>query len=158
MGRTPTRHPHRLRLAIVMAAVALPLAAACVPVNSAPSGEIYGRINQIRAQNGAGPLAPCGSLARAAQAHAGDMAARGSLTHYGGDGSDPGARLRRHGYGAGFWGEVIAGGTHTVEGVVGVWMNSPRHRAILLDRAYRDIGVGVVNGYWVADVGAGGAC
>ncbi len=38
------------------------------------------------------------------------------------------------------WG---TGPNATPSGIVGAWMASPPHRAIILTRAYRDVGVGV---------------
>ncbi|HEX6312503.1 MAG TPA: CAP domain-containing protein [Acidimicrobiia bacterium] len=152
-------HPiRRLRTAAMVVAVALPVAAACAPLKSGAPPEVYARANQIRAQHGVGPLAPCPSLAAAAQRHANDMAARGSLGHQGSDGSWPADRLVASGYGSGFWGEIIADRVSTADGVLGLWAGSPRHAAILLDPAYRDVGFGYANGYWVGDFGAGGRC
>lgn len=52
-------------------------------------------------------------------------------------------------------GENIAAGQTTPAQVVDAWMNSPGHRANILERAYKYIGVGYVNSgsgyrhYWV---------
>src|SRR5262245_12469178 len=51
-------------------------------------------------------------------------------------------------------GENLAWGTGaygTPRGVVNAWMNSPGHRANLLKRSFRDMGVGVVLGVPVSD-------
>lgn len=57
--------------------------------------------------------------------------------------------------------EVIAGGFATPQDVVQAWMNSPGHKARLLDEKYEHIGVGytydprTAHGfYWAADLGA----
>ena len=60
-------------------------------------------------------------------------------------------RLRANGYGGGRWaaGETLAWGSGdaaTPHGVVAMWMVSPPHRAVLLDRDYRDAGIGVALG------------
>ena len=57
-------------------------------------------------------------------------------------------------------GEVIAGGFATPQDVVQAWMNSPGHKARLLDEKYEHIGVGFIYDpstahwfYWAADLG-----
>jgi uncharacterized protein YkwD len=149
------KHKRRLgglRLAAVAIAVALPVAAACAPVKSGAPPDIYSRANEIRAQNGAGPLNPCPSLAAAAQAHANDMAARGRLDHSGFP-----DRVR-NAYGGGYWGEIIAYGQPTADAVLAAWLSSSQHSGILLDPSFRDVGFGFANGYWVGDFGNGGQC
>lgn len=142
----------------MVVALALLAAAACAPAKSGAPGDVYGRINQLRAQHGAGPLAVCGPLAGAAQAHANDMAANGVTGHTGSDGSTPPSRISAHGYNWSAWGEVIARDQPTVDAVLATWMGSPAHRDILLDGRYQHLGVGHAGGGWVADLGAGGAC
>ncbi|OGO19262.1 MAG: hypothetical protein A2Z14_12870 [Chloroflexi bacterium RBG_16_48_8] len=58
-------------------------------------------------------------------------------------------------------GEVIAGGFPSHEDVVKAWMNSPGHKARLLDENYKHIGVGYTYDsnsehwfYWRADLGS----
>jgi uncharacterized protein YkwD len=58
-------------------------------------------------------------------------------------------------------GEVIAGGFSSPEAVVQAWMNSPGHKARLLDPDYKHIGVGFTYAldaahryYWTADLGS----
>ena len=56
-------------------------------------------------------------------------------------------------------GEDIGWGTgseSTAAAMVRAWMNSPPHRRIILDRGFRDIGVGVASGVPIAGE-AGGA-
>jgi uncharacterized protein YkwD len=157
--RILTRRPTRLHLAIVLAAVALPLAVACAPVKSGPSNDLYGRLDEIRAQNGLAPLAPCGPLIAAAQAHANDMSANGFLGHYGTDGSNWIARVNRNGYGSGNVGEVVAQGQTSVDQVMGTWMSSADHRNILLFPSDQHVGFAYANGnYWVGVVASGGTC
>jgi uncharacterized protein YkwD len=58
-------------------------------------------------------------------------------------------------------GEVIAGGFSSPEAVVKAWMNSPGHKARLLDANYEHIGIGHAYDlntdhwyYWTADLGS----
>jgi uncharacterized protein YkwD len=60
-------------------------------------------------------------------------------------------RLRKVGYGGRRWvaGEALAWGSGTSatpRAIVAAWMNSPPHRAVLLGRNYRDVGIGVALG------------
>jgi uncharacterized protein YkwD len=104
---------------------------------------------------GRGPLTNRAELARAAQDFATDLHTRGVLTHTGADGSDPGTRMRRAGWSGNTWGEVAGRGFSNAQSMVVGWMNSPGHRAILLDPNMREIGMGFVRdgGYWVGDTG-----
>ena len=77
------------------------------------------------------------------------------FSHYGSGGSTLTGRVGRAGYlaGAGFYfvGENIGGGPGRRFGspiqVFRSWMHSPPHRANMLDRKFRDAGVGVARGY-----------
>ncbi|MNW62469.1 Cysteine-rich secretory protein family protein [compost metagenome] len=48
-------------------------------------------------------------------------------------------------------GENIAKGQKSAEEVVKDWMNSPGHKANILNSNYKLIGVGYYNGYWVQE-------
>lgn len=48
-------------------------------------------------------------------------------------------------------GENIAMGQKTAKEVVNEWMNSPGHKANILNAKYGLIGVGYYNGYWVQE-------
>jgi len=101
-------------------------------------------INQARARNGVPPLRVGVRLQRAACQHSRAMARTGAFTHgnwYG--------RLRRHGVRARMLGENIAWGVGvdgTAAAIVGMWLASPPHRATMLGRGFRHIGVGVAVG------------
>jgi uncharacterized protein YkwD len=69
-------------------------------------------------------------------------------------------RVRRTGYlaGAGDWalGEDIGWGTAqlgTPAAIVQSWMSSPPHRAVILGRRFREVGVGIARGVLVNGVG-----
>ncbi len=64
------------------------------------------------------------------------------------------AGLKRWEYGEDIaWGEAALG---TPKEIVKAWMHSPEHRANILDRTFRDVGVGVVWGTPQTPKGAGG--
>ena len=149
-------------LCIVAATVACSLmlaatASACAGSRSRPSPASLDRaigatvclINRARADHGLGALRAIGSLERAAGAHSRDMVLHGFFAHDSPSGSTPKERIDRAGYfnGASSWalGETIAWGSGsygTPAGIVGMWLKSPPHRAILLDRAFTRVGVG----------------
>ena len=97
-------------------------------------------------------------LATAARLHSADQAAHNEMSHTGSDGSSPWARARRAGYQQAI-GENVAVGYRTPEAVMTGWMNSPGHRANILNCDARAIGVGVAaarNGtlYWTQMFGS----
>lgn len=101
-------------------------------------------VNRARATHGRRPLRLGPLLHRAARSHSVDMVRRGYFDH--------GAfvqRLRRYGVRAPSLGENIATATEpgfSATLVVQMWMTSPGHRSVLLDRSFRAIGVGVAGG------------
>jgi uncharacterized protein YkwD len=159
MRGTPTgRRAGGVRVATVLVALALPVAAACAPTKSGPANDLYGRVNGIRAQHGVAPLTACGALVFAADAHARDMAATGRFGHAGSDGSGPESRAVRYGYGSTYVGENIAFGQQSVDALLAEWMASGAHRQNIVKPDYQHVGFAYVNGYWVGVFGAGGAC
>jgi uncharacterized protein YkwD len=146
------------RLGVVLVALALPLVAACAPTKGSAPNDLYGRVNDIRAQHGAGPLFPCGPLVAAADAHARDMVANNFFGHQGSNGSWPAGRAIAYGYGSDYVGENLAAGPTSVDELIAKWWGSDLHRGNLLRHDYVHVGFASVNGYWVGDFGAGGAC
>jgi len=90
-------------------------------------------------------------LERAAQSHTESMAFGDYFEHIGPGGDTPFSRIRGSGYiyssSVGYAvGENIGWGTlwlGTPQAIVAAWMNSPAHRAIMLDGRYRDTAIGV---------------
>jgi len=88
------------------------------------------------------PLHVNPALTAAAAAHSRDMAAHGLFSHRGRDGSAPGQRVRRAGYGAyRIVGENIAAGAMTPAQVMRGWLASPGHCANIMDPRFREIGI-----------------
>lgn len=98
--------------------------------------------NQFRAQNGLGALKLNSELNAAAQNHSQDMAVGDYFSHTGKNGSQPWDRAKVVGYEAQSMGENIAAGYSTPEAVVQGWIDSPGHRANLLNASYTELGVG----------------
>jgi RNA polymerase sigma factor (sigma-70 family) len=116
-------------------------------------------VNKERAAAGCGPLTEDAQLEDAARAHSDDMAARGFFDHTNPDGADPGERITAAGYRWSTYGENIAMGQQTPQAVMDSWMNSPGHRANILNCSFKNIGVGVHKGgsggpWWTQDFGA----
>ncbi len=129
----------------------------------APSSSIASQVlaytNQARARAGCSALSLSSTLSRAAQGHAADMAGHDYFSHTSRDGRSFGTRIRNAGWTrtAGL-AENIAAGQTSPAVVVKAWMDSPGHRANLLNCAYRYLGVGYATGgtynkYWVQDFG-----
>ena len=99
-------------------------------------------VNQERAANGCGPVTMESRLRAAAQGHSEDMALNDFFSHTGSDGSSPWDRIHAQGYQYSTAGENIAAGYSTPESVMDGWMNSPGHRANILNCDFVHIGVG----------------
>ncbi|PZF88686.1 CAP domain-containing protein, partial [Micromonospora deserti] len=118
---------------------------------SAQAREVVDLVNAERAKAGCGALSIDDKLMTAAQRHSQDQADHQDMSHTGSDGSDAGDRLDRVGYSWRTYGENVAWNQKTPAAVMDAWMNSPGHRANILNCAFTEIGVGVAssNGpYW----------
>ena len=109
--------------------------------------------NQIRAERGLPLLRENARLRRAALAHSGDMVSRGFFEHTTPNGVTMVERIMASRYASPRvgWalGENLAWGTGslaTPRAIMKAWMDSPGHRANVVKRAYREIGIGVVTG------------
>ena len=156
----------------VTAAVALgscgPVATQCAPAPApaplaAPSAvqQVVDLTNARRAEHGLGALAVDGLLNNAAQGHSNDQAAADKMSHTGTDGSNPGDRIARAGYGFSAWGENVAAGYPDAASAMNGWMNSPGHRANILNGNFTQIGVGLASAadgttYWTMTLGRPG--
>lgn len=119
-------------------------------------------VNTTRVRHGMRPLRASARLNLAADRHSADMVARGYFAHVTPEGKSVADRVRETGYlgGAGGWalGEDIGWGTSTLSSAAAIfdaWMRSPPHRRVILDREFRQIGVGVARGVPVAGAGDG---
>lgn len=111
---------------------------------TAQEESLFEAINRARAVRGLAPLRIGLRLQAAARAHSRAMARSGSLTH-----GNWYRRLRSHGVRGRMLGETIAwgvGADGTAGAIVAMWLASPPHRATLLERGFRRIGVGIAVG------------
>jgi uncharacterized protein YkwD len=131
-----------------------------VPTGGTFADQVVALVNQQRAANGVSPpLAENAILNMAAEAHAQDMVNNNYFDHNSPNGQTPGDRILAAGYQWTTWGENIAYGYATPADVMVAWMNSPGHRANILNPAFKDLGVGFAADsggtmYWVQDFGA----
>ncbi len=106
---------------------------------------IVDETNVQRAGNGEGALGTNAPLNQAAQAKANDMAARDYWSHNTPDGQTPWTFMTAAGYQYKTAGENLAYGFTTAAAMLDGWMNSPGHRANILNTTYTEMGVGIVN-------------
>lgn len=127
------------------------------PTSPTESGQVIDLVNAERAKAGCGPVTENALLTRAAQGHSDDMAARDFFDHTNPDGDGPGERVTATGYRWSTYGENIAMGQRTPAEVMDSWMNSPGHRANILNCSFREIGIGLHSAggpYWTQVFGA----
>ena len=110
-------------------------------------------LNAERGERDLRPLQVNWRLARAAERHTEDMVEHRYFGHDSRNGSSFSDRIRATGYlsRVGSWvvGENLAWGSGTqgsAEAIVRAWMNSPGHRANILNGRYREIGIGMTLG------------
>lgn len=129
-----------------------------------PDRSVLCLVNRERRARGLAALRASRTLARAARSHSRDMVARDYFSHV----SRGGTGIRQRLVGSGYLrngrqvatvGETITwappGPAAAPAPLVRSFMNSSGHRAVLLSRGYREIGIGLVQGAPVARPGAG---
>ncbi|MFE2127780.1 CAP domain-containing protein [Streptomyces amritsarensis] len=124
--------------------------------HSAQEAAVVTLVNQERAQAGCGPVRANPPLAALAGAFSQDMATRGFFGHDDPDGNTPWDRAAKAGL-SGLGGENIARGQGDAQSVMRAWMNSPGHKANILNCEFRTLGVGAhfaAGGpWWTQDFG-----
>jgi uncharacterized protein YkwD len=122
---------------------------------SAQAAQVLALTNQQRAAVGCKPLTASSKLTTAAQAHSADMAKNNYFTHDSQDGTSPFDRIKALGYNFRAAAENIAYGQGTAASVMDAWMNSPGHKANILNCTYTQIGIGYAlrsgTPYWTQD-------
>ncbi|MCX4679381.1 sigma-70 family RNA polymerase sigma factor [Streptomyces sp. NBC_01433] len=130
------------------------------PAPPSISEQVTELVNTEREKEGCAPVRGNGLMSTAAQGHSADMATRNYFSHTSPDGTDPGDRLTAAGYRWSTYGENIAKGQRTPADVMSSWMDSPGHRANILNCSFKEIGVGMRNTgsgpVWTQNFGAAG--
>ncbi|WP_025692042.1 CAP domain-containing protein [Paenibacillus zanthoxyli] len=145
-------------------AVAKPAAPApkpAPPVQKAPEAaqsdkssfvqQVVDLVNQERAKAGLAPLKALDSLNKVAAAKATDMRSNNYFDHTSPTYGSPFDMMSSFGVTYNYAGENIAKGQRTPEEVMNAWMNSPGHKANILNKNFNYIGVGFDNYYWAQE-------
>lgn len=136
-----------------------PSGVACANATRSPAGAKDARavratlclINAVRRQHGLHTVRLDRQLAVAALGHSRDMVRRRYFAHETPEGLSPAGRVAATGYLRGHrWlvGETLAWWSPNAAPatIVDAWMHSPPHRRVLLEPAFRDVGLGLVAG------------
>ncbi len=123
---------------------------------------LLNRINEYRATRGLGQLRISYSLTRCAEWMSGDMAHKNYLSHTDSTRRDPFARMASFSYGyKGNRGENLAAGYNDGDRIFELWKGSPDHHKLMIDPAYRVIGIARAyepnsqfHWYWAANFGS----
>jgi uncharacterized protein YkwD len=147
------------RTTLALAAALLALGGAAASASASSSGTslhsletgVLADINQVRASHHLAPLRLSTNLGAAAREHSQQMGADGYFAHESQDGSAFWKRVQRY-YGQGrfrYWsvGENLLWSSPDVDasGALRMWMNSPEHRANVLNPRWREIGISAVH-------------
>jgi uncharacterized protein YkwD len=164
-GGRELSNPRRLALGVGVAVLVALVAGGVLAAAGTPAldggldderleARIVAEANDARTARGFAPLAANDSLAAVADAHSGDMAARGYVNHTAPNGSGVADRYARFGleclgseniyYTPN--GGLLVGEAGLAERVVAEWLASPGHRETLLSPAFTRQGIGVAVG------------
>jgi uncharacterized protein YkwD len=143
-----------VRFALTVAVTAAALLAPRASHAQLLQNELLWKINDIRVANGLAALRPVDEMTTSATYLTGEMFRRGSASHYDSAGRDGGQRLTLLGYNFTSWGEIIgesyANGDASYlwgnDEMINWWMNSPPHRANILNPSFTEFGLGVSTG------------
>jgi uncharacterized protein YkwD len=127
------------------------------PADTSEAGQVLALVNAERAKAGCNPVALDSRLTRAAAGHSQDMAAHDYFAHDSQDGTTFDKRITATGY-TRPRSENIAAGQPTPAAVMDAWMNSPGHKANILDCSTTQMGLASARGgsygiYWTQDFG-----
>ncbi len=145
----------RLRLLLICLMAVWPVAIP-TPASASAVSRMHDAINRARTARGLAPFRHAPVLSRSASIYARSLVIRRGFSHSGGFLGGRTFRTRS---------EVLAlqtGGRISVRRVLSAWLRSPGHRAVLLNRRFRYLGVGLATGrygsrgavVWVGRVGA----
>lgn len=107
------------------------------------SSELISLTNKARTQLGGEELVVSTKLTNAAQTKAEDMVKQRFFAHTAPDGTMAWDYLKKVGYTYEVAGENLAITNESAETVVASWMDSPSHRDNIINKEYRDIGIGM---------------
>jgi uncharacterized protein YkwD len=135
---------------------AKPSAPAAVSEQAVAEAQVLKLVNDERATVGCSPVAANSALRDLAEDFSDAMATQGFFDHTDPSGATPWDRAAAAGI-SGLGGENIARGQADAQAVMDAWMNSPDHRANILNCDFKTLGVGVHFGpggpWWTQDFG-----
>ena len=146
----------RSALLVLVLAVALVVAAPASTATQAAQRDtslersVVEAVNAVRAAHGLRPLTVSRGLRAAAYGHTNELVAAGLFQHESPDGTSFDRRIRRayppRGFSSWSVGENLVFGSapFSADDIVKAWLDSPPHRRNLLNRSWREIGVGAV--------------
>lgn len=110
---------------------------------SLSASELLVSTNAERQRNHETSLTIDPRLSAAAQAKVNDMVSQNYWAHNSPQGKTPWTFVKKSGYSYHIAGENLAYGFSDARGVVNGWMNSPEHRANLLNEGFEEVGFGI---------------
>ena len=116
--------------------------AKCTSTTEAQAARALAATNAARAAKGLAPMRTSPLAQKAAEAHACDMARRGTMTHRGSTTKGPADRMKKLGYKPALVAENIAAGAFTFDRTMNEWTASPGHLANIVIPGVKDFGVG----------------
>lgn len=137
--------------AVATAATTKPLAAVYAQIQTQNASKVVALVNKERAAAGLKPLVVHTNLTKMAKTKAIDMFKNNYFSHTSPKYGSPFDMMDASGITYRYAGENIGKGQRSAEEVVRDWMNSPGHKANILNPRYNLIGVGYYNGYWVQE-------
>ncbi|MEU2912012.1 CAP domain-containing protein [Streptomyces massasporeus] len=153
---TPSEKPDNTPSRTATKAPKKPSASAALSGESSAAAQVLSLVNEERAKVGCSPVAANSALTALAQNYSEDMAARGFFDHTDPDGRTPWDRAEKAEI-SNLGGENIARGQADAAAVMDAWMNSPGHRANILNCDFKTLGVGVELGsggpWWTQNFG-----
>lgn len=108
--------------------------------------KVFDQTNQQRSALGLAPLKYNSLLSQSATKKAEDMFAHNYWAHNSPTGTTPWDFFKSVGYRYSVAGENLARDFYNTDSLMKAWMNSPTHKANIINQKYQEIGIGVVNG------------
>ncbi|MBW7475392.1 SCP-like extracellular [Paenibacillus oenotherae] len=113
--------------------------------------QVLDLVNQARSSAGLNALTMDQSLSNVAMAKAKDMHNNNYFDHNSPTYGSPFEMMKKFGISYSYAGENIAKGQQSAQQVMNDWMNSPGHRANILNSNYTKIGIAYYSGEWVQE-------
>ncbi|MDU4696028.1 MAG: CAP domain-containing protein [Paenibacillus sp.] len=127
------------------------LAAVYLQIQTQNASKVVELVNKERKNAGMKPLMVHTNLTKMAKTKAIDMFKTGYFSHTSPKYGSPFDMMDSSNITYLYAGENIGKGQRSAEEVVKDWMDSPGHKANILNPKYKLIGVGYYNGYWVQE-------